>query len=266
MKDNLIRQVCNVCGRDLDEVDVQEDYGIHKVMGYGTKFDGDTLDLHLCCNCMENLIDSCAVSPIPTAESKDKGEPIFLILGESGCGKDTIVNTLCDKYGYKRVKSYTTRPPRGTETDERSHIFVSDFEFDQLQNLVAYTRFDRYRYCATSEQVDNADLYIIDADGIKFFQERYKGARKPFVIRIVSTVADRYTWLYERYGADDAASELALNRIEHDELAFAKSRLPQNIGAEINNSVYKSLDTVVEEVHQVIERVRNANEFENQKD
>lgn len=257
MNNNFTKRVCNVCGRDFDETDAREDYSVHKTMGYGTKFDGDTIDLHLCCECMEKLIEGCKVSPVEENEEK----PIFLILGESGCGKDTIVNILCDKYGYTRVKSYTTRPPRGTETDERSHIFVSEPEFDKLEDLVAYTRFDRYRYCATSEQIDNADLYIIDADGIKFFQEKYKGCRKPFVIRIASSVADRYTWLYERYGADDAASKLALDRIEHDELAFAKSRLPQSIGAEINNTVYKSLDTVVEEVHHVIERVKKEYEL-----
>lgn len=56
--------VCNMCGRDFDTWDKQEDFSIHKRCGYGTKYDGETLNLDICCDCMERLIDSCKVSPI----------------------------------------------------------------------------------------------------------------------------------------------------------------------------------------------------------
>lgn len=35
-----------------------------KRLGYGTKNDGDILDLHLCCQCMDKLVDECDISPI----------------------------------------------------------------------------------------------------------------------------------------------------------------------------------------------------------
>lgn len=44
--------------------DKQEDFSIRKQLGYGTAFDGDELDLDLCCKCMESLIDECVISPI----------------------------------------------------------------------------------------------------------------------------------------------------------------------------------------------------------
>lgn len=53
-----------MCGRDFDTWDKQEDFSIHKRCGYGTKYDGETLNLDICCDCMERLIDSCEVSPI----------------------------------------------------------------------------------------------------------------------------------------------------------------------------------------------------------
>ena len=56
--------VCSVCGKQLDLWDIQEDFTIHKRLGYGTKYDGDDICLKLCCECMEKLIDSCAVSPL----------------------------------------------------------------------------------------------------------------------------------------------------------------------------------------------------------
>ena len=44
--------------------DETEHFHIHKKCGYGTKFDGEKLELDLCCSCMEELIDSCTISPI----------------------------------------------------------------------------------------------------------------------------------------------------------------------------------------------------------
>ena len=56
--------VCNKCGKPLDLWDIQENFSIQRKLGYGTKYDGDGLDIHLCCDCMEKLIDECNVSPI----------------------------------------------------------------------------------------------------------------------------------------------------------------------------------------------------------
>ena len=180
-------------------------------------------------------------------------DKIFLIMGESGSGKDTIVNKLCAKYGYKRIKSYTTRPSRGTATDVQSHIFVDDEQFDKLENLIAFTHFDRFRYAATAQQADEADLYIVDPAGIKYFNEHYRGSRKPYTIYIKASKADRFCWLKERYGGDAEATELAMHRIRHDEEAFNPLQTAGIYDSVVYNSVYKDIDEVVEEVHTVME-------------
>ena len=56
---------CNKCGKEMDIFDKQEDFTICKDrLGYGTKFDGEKLKIRLCCDCMEELIDSCKILPI----------------------------------------------------------------------------------------------------------------------------------------------------------------------------------------------------------
>lgn len=62
---------CNKCGREFDLWDMQEDFSIQRSLGYGTKYDGDDLFLNLCCDCMEELIDSCKISPIRTYVSEE---------------------------------------------------------------------------------------------------------------------------------------------------------------------------------------------------
>lgn len=56
--------VCNLCGKEFDIWDKQENFTIQTDFGFGTKFDGDRLNLHLCCNCMEKIVDSCKISPV----------------------------------------------------------------------------------------------------------------------------------------------------------------------------------------------------------
>ena len=44
---------CNKCGKEMDFWDRQEEISIH------TK-----LELDLCCDCMEELVNSCKISPV----------------------------------------------------------------------------------------------------------------------------------------------------------------------------------------------------------
>lgn len=58
------KNICNKCGKTFDFWDTQEDFSIERSLGYGTKYDGSTLELDLCCECMEKLIEECVISPI----------------------------------------------------------------------------------------------------------------------------------------------------------------------------------------------------------
>lgn len=58
------KKVCNLCGKELDIFDRNENYTIHKHIGYGSIHDGDNVHLQLCCGCFDKTIDACMVSPI----------------------------------------------------------------------------------------------------------------------------------------------------------------------------------------------------------
>jgi len=55
---------CNKCGKRFDIFDEQENFSIYKRLGYGTKYDGDILEINLCCDCMEELIEECVINPV----------------------------------------------------------------------------------------------------------------------------------------------------------------------------------------------------------
>ena len=150
------------------------------------------------------------------------GNCIFLIVGCSGSGKTTITEQLEQKYGLKSIQSYTTRKPR--YDGETGHIFISDEEFDKLTDMVAYTEFAGNRYCATAEQVENNDLYIIDPKGIEFFMKSYKGSKTPKVIFISSNLTTRYERMVGRAEtkgkSHQEAIESSLTRIVNDAEEF----------------------------------------------
>lgn len=60
----MIIRKCNKCGKLFDDLDTQEELSIHTLLGYGSKYDGHVIQLDLCCDCLDELIESCKISPI----------------------------------------------------------------------------------------------------------------------------------------------------------------------------------------------------------
>lgn len=98
-------------------------------------------------------------------------KPLYLLIGRSASGKTTIANMLEEKYGYKSVSSYTTRPQR--YDGEVGHIFIDDSTFDQLGELAGFVEYNGYRYGTTMQQVDEADIYVIDPIGAEYLLDKY---------------------------------------------------------------------------------------------
>lgn len=94
----------------------------------------------------------------------------IIIMGRSGCGKDTLAYCLTKNHGLKQLISTTTRPPR--YTGETAHVFVSEEEANAMTERVAETVINGYQYFATKDQFDECDIYVIDPNGLHYLCER----------------------------------------------------------------------------------------------
>ena len=129
-------------------------------------------------------------------------KPLFLFVGKSASGKTSIADMLAVN-GYSQVCSYTTRAKR--HENEIGHTFISDEEYDKLDNIIASTIYNNHRYCTTLEQIKNADIYVVDVPGVKTLLDNYKLLnRKIYVVFFASSVYSRIQRMLNRDDSDTA--------------------------------------------------------------
>ena len=88
---------------------------------------------------------------------------IFVVVGKSGVGKDTIINNYLKKNdNITKVTQYTTRPMRLDEVNGKEYNFISDEEFDILLSENKFCCVEKY-------QVANDDTwkYAVKIEDLK---------------------------------------------------------------------------------------------------
>lgn len=174
---------------------------------------------------------------------------LYLIVGKSGSGKDTLVRELHQRYGYAPLCSYTDRPPRFEGED--THVFVTTSKFNSmLSQMLAYTQFDGHQYGSTQELVDASDLYIIDPDGIEFMREKYHSDRP---IRVIGISVPHET-LIQRMKARGDTDDMIASRLENDDRKFEKMEdvcdiIVQNNDLETSINTLRAIINHFEDIH-----------------
>jgi guanylate kinase len=117
---------------------------------------------------------------------------VYIISAPSGSGKSTLVNELLKSVRDLEFSiSYTTRGPRGSETDGRQYYFVSRSEFEKMirdgEFLEHAEVFGNYygtarRFLQKAEQEGRDLLLDIDVQGAKQIQEKLPGATSIFIL------------------------------------------------------------------------------------
>lgn len=103
---------------------------------------------------------------------ENKDHVLLCVMAESSAGKDTLVNKLCKKTGYRQLISYSTRPRRINEGD--THIFVTEENYRQMfeaGQVAAYTEINGYKYWSTIDQLYLMDIYVIDPFGVETLKQ-----------------------------------------------------------------------------------------------
>jgi guanylate kinase len=117
---------------------------------------------------------------------------VYIISAPSGSGKSTLVNELLKKVSDLEFSiSYTTRAPRGSETNGRQYYFVSRSEFEKMVEEDEFLEhaevFGNYygtarRFLRAAEQNRRDLLLDIDVQGAKQIQDKITDATSIFIL------------------------------------------------------------------------------------
>jgi guanylate kinase len=118
---------------------------------------------------------------------------VYIISAPSGSGKSTLVNELLKKVSDLEFSiSYTTRAPRGSETNGRQYYFVSRPEFEKMirdGEFLEYAKVfekDYYgtarRFLHEAEQNGRDLLLDIDVQGAAQIQQKLPDATSIFIL------------------------------------------------------------------------------------
>lgn len=177
-----------------------------------------------------------------------KMNKLICLVGETARGKDTAARYLQEIHQLKPVISYTTRPKRKKEIDGREHHFINKAKAKEMLDaggICAYTKIGDYQYFATKDELNNADFYIIDPNGIEYLKQVYDD-KDLFIIYITcdKTLAEaRYIsrgGSYSEYIDRASAEEQQFYRFSHD--------FKYDIKIENNNTLegfYRKLDFIL---------------------
>lgn len=140
---------------------------------------------------------------------ENKEHVLLCVLGRTSCGKDTLVNKLCERTGLTAITSYTTRPRRNNEGD--THIFSTREVYEQMKidgNVAAYTEIAGNIYWTSIDQLYEHSVYIIDPRGVE-------------TLRQLSLPNLRLVTVYINT-PDDIRKDRALNKRGDDRSTFMK--------------------------------------------
>jgi guanylate kinase len=117
---------------------------------------------------------------------------VYIISAPSGSGKSTLVNELLKSVSDLEFSiSYTTRAPRGSETNGRQYFFVTPSEFEKMirdGEFLEYAEFDGNLYGTARRflheaQQNGRDLLLdIDVQGAAQIQQKLPNATSIFIL------------------------------------------------------------------------------------
>ena len=183
---------------------------------------------------------------------------IIALLGASGSGKSEIEKILSNKYGYKKIVSYTTRKPRNGEVHGKDYYFISNEQFITSLSNDVFAEYDEYSqgrlYGTVKEDyINNEDkVVVLTPHGLRQLKKNIPDSNI-FSVLVEANLGTRVKRYIDRCGVDkfnfDDKNEIA-SRVERDYGMFLG--VNKDVNFVIHNNEGADLNKVVEEIMQCV--------------
>lgn len=181
---------------------------------------------------------------------------LTFIMGKTCSGKTRIVKELCEKYGYHKLVTYTTRPMRKAENDGVDYHFISAEDFIDKINMGNFAEHKRYDtnegiwlYGVAREDIENVEnktVLIVTPNGYRDIVKEYPNLN----CRLLYIYANNKTIKNRASKRGDNTTEMT-RRIKADNEDFkGVESLADKI---IYNNDCDDLDIVLEKINDYVE-------------
>ena len=118
---------------------------------------------------------------------------MIVIIGESASGKSTVADFLEKQYQYKKIITYTTRPKREYEKDGVDYHFLTDNQFDELNERGFFAEtaiYNNWKYAsAKKDYLQNNSIAVLTPKGLR--QIRQNGLKNIYSVYLTVPRRDR---------------------------------------------------------------------------
>lgn len=178
----------------------------------------------------------------------------IVLLGASGSGKSTIESILSEKYGYKKIISYTTRPQRTGEINGKDYHFIDNDTFQETLDRGLFAEYDEYsqdRFYGTlkSDYKKGNRVVVLTPNGLRQLKKVCED-EDVFSVYVDANLGTRIKRYIDRCGVDkfnfDDKNEIAA-RVERDFAMFLG--LEKEVDLVVDNSEGTDVLEVTEEIY-----------------
>lgn len=144
---------------------------------------------------------------------------MLILVGPSASGKTQIVKILIEKYGLKKMVTYTSRNMRPGEVDGIDYFFLSKEEFEKRINegfFIEHVIYNGNYYGTAISQVSSDKVVILEPTGLKHYLNKIKDDVKVAFLRCSRDIVR-----IRMQGRGDH-TEIIEKRLNLDEKVFSK--------------------------------------------
>lgn len=184
----------------------------------------------------------------------------IILLGKSCSGKDSICNELV-KRGYEKLITYTSRPPRPDEVQDKTYHFISKEEFERLISLGFFAEWTTYNtiegvwYYGTAIddlECENDRVLILNPSGYEQIRQFNETVISFYIYSNLKTIKSR---MAKRVKEKKGTKEEHERRLERDNIDFKcmENKVDRII---YNNDGLDTIESAVEKILSYIEEVK----------
>lgn len=178
---------------------------------------------------------------------------IICLLGASGSGKSTLENEIANRFGYKKIVSYTTRRPRMGEILDKDYHFINNMQFEKMISQGLFAEYDEYSqsrmYGTVKEDYKSGDkIVVLTPNGLRQLKKNCPD-EKIYSVLVEANLGTRVKRYIDRCGVDkfdfDDKNEIAA-RVERDYGMFLG--LEREVDMVVDNSEGSDIRDIADEV------------------